>query len=179
MQYLQVGCACLIGLVFAVSAFTKVRDFEGFAASVPDLLPFGGGPAAGRASGGGGHVRPIASLVLVLEALAPVLLAVPATRPAGFGVALALLAAFTSAIALTLRRGRRASCRCFGASNAPLGARHLVRNGVLFTAAALGLATPGGPPVTAGLAVAVAAGAVAAILIVAFDDIADLLAGSL
>ncbi|WP_433186621.1 MauE/DoxX family redox-associated membrane protein [Actinoallomurus sp. CA-150999] len=45
-------------------------------------------------------------------------------------------------------------------------------------AAAIGRAAPGGLPVTAGLAIAVAGGLVGAILIVALDDIVDLFARS-
>ncbi|MGC4956734.1 hypothetical protein ACLQ2P_26280 [Actinomadura citrea] len=36
---MRIGCACLIGLVFAVSAVSKLRDFDGFAKSVPALVP--------------------------------------------------------------------------------------------------------------------------------------------
>ncbi|MGK5556157.1 MauE/DoxX family redox-associated membrane protein [Actinomadura kijaniata] len=168
MQYLPAGCACLIGLVFAVSAFTKLRDRAGFVRSVPDLAP----ALPARLLG------PLAHSVIVLEAAVPVLLAVPATRTLGFGVALVLLTAFTVAIAGALRRGRRAPCRCFGASAAPLGPRHLARNGVLLTAAATGAVTPGDATSTAGLAVAAAAGLVTGLLIVSFDDLVDLFAGS-
>jgi len=169
VEYLQLGCACLIGLVFVVSAVSKARDLDGFAASVPGLL----GRVDGRI------VRPLAMLVLVLEALVPVLLAVPAARRAGFGLACLLLAAFTVAIAGAVRRRRRTTCRCFGASNAPLGRRHLVRNATLLAAALPGALSPGdGVPPPAGLVIAAAAGAVGAVLIVSFDDIVDLFAGS-
>ncbi|GAA1556420.1 methylamine utilization protein MauE [Actinomadura kijaniata] len=168
MQYLPAVFACLIGLVFAVSAFTKLRDRAGFTRSVPDLVP----ALPARLLG------PLAHTVIALEAAVPVLLAVPATRILGFGVALVLLAAFTVAIAGALRRGRRAPCRCFGASAAPLGPRHLVRNGVLLAAASAGALAPGGAAPAAGLAVAAAAGLVAGLLIVSFDDLVDLFAGS-
>ncbi|MEU4828673.1 hypothetical protein AB0H37_43100 [Actinomadura sp. NPDC023710] len=39
MELVRIGCACLIGLVFAVSAVSKLRDFDGFARSVPALVP--------------------------------------------------------------------------------------------------------------------------------------------
>ncbi|MYW05913.1 MauE/DoxX family redox-associated membrane protein [Streptomyces sp. SID3343] len=171
MDYVQLGCACLIGLVFAVSAGTKLRDLRGFVDSVPELVPM-------RSA----LVRPVAAAVLGLEVLVPVTVAVPALRVYGFAVALALLVAFTWAISTALRRGRRAPCRCFGASQAPLGPRQLVRNGVLSAVAALGLVTSvaatsgdGLPPI-AGSAVAAVAGLVGAVLIVSFDDLVDLFA---
>ncbi|GGT84312.1 hypothetical protein [Actinomadura citrea] len=39
MELVRIGCACLIGLVFAVSAVSKLRGFDGFARSVPALVP--------------------------------------------------------------------------------------------------------------------------------------------
>lgn len=164
MEYLSVGCASLLALVFAVSAISKIRDFGGFVASVPGLVP--------RLAGG--MARPVGLLVVALEAIMPVLLAVPAAAPYGFGLAFLMLAAFTVAIAAAVRRGRRAPCRCFGVSAAPLGNRHLGRNAVLLTATALGAVPAGSPEAAAGVAVAVAAGAVGAILIVSFDPLADL-----
>ncbi|TDD84925.1 MauE/DoxX family redox-associated membrane protein [Actinomadura rubrisoli] len=170
MEYVHVACACLVGLVFAVSAAAKARDLDGFAVSLPGLLPSRPGTVP---------ARPLAVLVIVLEALVPAAVAAPWTRMAGLVLACALLAAFTLAIGRGLAAGRpRVSCRCFGSGGAPLGRRHLVRNGLLLAAAASGLALPGTPPTAAGAVIAAAAGAVAAILIVSFDDIADLLVGS-
>ncbi|WP_207400211.1 MauE/DoxX family redox-associated membrane protein, partial [Actinomadura fibrosa] len=96
MDYLHVGCACLVGLVLLVSAAAKARDMDGFAASVPRLLPFHAGAAA---------VRRLAVAVVALEAAVPVCLAVPWTRPLGFGAACALLAAFTTAIGRVVAAG--------------------------------------------------------------------------
>ncbi|MEV5749297.1 MauE/DoxX family redox-associated membrane protein [Actinoallomurus sp. NPDC052308] len=162
---MRIGSACLIGLVFAVSAVSKLRDLDGFARSVPALVPAWPGRA-----------RLLAVVTTALEALVPLLLVAPPTTSYGFSLAAVLLAAFTTAIAAAIRRGRRATCRCFGPSSAPLGPRHLVRNGVLFSCAALGGLSPGGLPPAAGVAVAAAAGLVGAVLIVFLDDIVDLLA---
>lgn len=164
MEEVRLGCACLIGLVFAVSAIAKLRDFDGFVGSVPALAPV---PPR--------LVRPLATTTTALEVLVPVLLVSPFTAPYGFGLAAMLLAAFATAIAVAVRRGRHATCRCFGPSSAPIGPRHLVRNGVLLTVAVLGLLSPGGLPPAGGIALAAFAGLVGAILIVAVDDIADLL----
>lgn len=173
MAYLQVGCCCLLGLVFLVSAVSKVRDLEGFAASLPGLAPFLKRARTGSA-------RRLALVVIALEFLTPVLLAIPRSRPYAFGLAGCLLTAFTIAIAVAVRRGHTAPCRCFGASDARLGPRHLVRNTVLLATAIAGLSSPGhGLPPVAGVAVAAVAGLVGAVLIVSFDDIVDLFAGSL
>ncbi|GAA4624121.1 methylamine utilization protein MauE [Actinoallomurus vinaceus] len=167
MEYVRAGCVSLIALVFVASAVSKLRDLGGFERSLPALAPV---PSR--------LVRPLARAVVAAEAVIPVLLLVPPATAYGFGLAGVLLIAFTVAIAVALRRGRRAPCRCFGASSTPIAPRHLVRNATLLVAAALGGMAPGGLPVTAGLAIAVAGGLVGAILIVALDDIVDLFARS-
>jgi uncharacterized membrane protein YphA (DoxX/SURF4 family) len=167
MELVRIGSACLIGLVFAVSAFSKLRDFDGFTRSVPALVPV----PPGRA-------RLLAIATTALEALVPPLLVAPVTAPVGFGLAAVLLAAFTAAVAASVRRGRRTACRCFGPSSAPLGPRHLVRNGVLLTCAVLGALSPGDLPPAGGIAVAAAAGLAGAVLIVSLDDIVELFARS-
>ncbi|MGK5552102.1 MauE/DoxX family redox-associated membrane protein [Actinomadura kijaniata] len=178
MEYLAFGCRVLIGLVFALSAFSKLRSrpaFAEFAAVTRTLLrALVPGRSAGRAG-----ARRVGAAVAVLEAAVPVLLVVPAAVPAGHAVALALLAAFAAGIAAALRGGVRTACRCFGASAAPLGARHLARNGVLALAALTGLvAGPGRVAAAepAGLAVAATAAAVLALLVIRFDDLIDLFA---
>ncbi|MEU9839996.1 MauE/DoxX family redox-associated membrane protein [Actinomadura sp. NPDC048032] len=165
MELVRIGCACLVGLVFAVSAVSKLRDLDGFARSVPALVPAWPGRA-----------RPLAIATTALEALVPPLLVAQVTAPFGFGLAAVLLAAFTAAVAAALRRGRRTPCRCFGPSSAPLGPRHLARNGVLLTCAVLGALSPGGLPPAGGVAVAAAAGLAGAVLIVSLDDIVELFA---
>ncbi|MEV0400318.1 MauE/DoxX family redox-associated membrane protein [Actinoallomurus sp. NPDC050550] len=167
MEYVRAACASLLALVFVASAVSKLRDFGGFERSLPGLAPV---PAR--------LVRPLARAVVAAEAAIPVLLLVPPATAYGFGLAGILLMAFTVAIAVALRHGRRAPCRCFGASSTPIAPRHLVRNATLLVAAALGGAAPSGLPMTPGLAVAVAGGLVGAALIVVFDDIVDLFARS-
>ncbi|MFB4314952.1 MauE/DoxX family redox-associated membrane protein [Actinomadura sp. 21ATH] len=166
MEFVRIGSACLIGLVLAVSAVSKLRDVDGFARSVAALVP---GIRPGRA-------RRLAIATIALEALVPPLLIAPPTTSYGFGLAAVLLAAFTAVIAASVRRGRRTACRCFGPSSVPLGPRHLVRNGALLACAAAGGLAPGGLPHAGGAAVAAAAGLVGALLIVSFDDIVDLFA---
>lgn len=165
MEYLRAACAALIAVVFAASSVSKVRDFRGFARSVPVLAPI---PAK--------WVTPVSMAVVVAEAAAAVLALV--TAKAGFVLAGGLLLAFAAAIAASLRRGQPASCRCFGPADTPLGPRHLVRNAVLVCFAVLGALAPEHPPSVAGAAVAVTAGVVVAVLVIAMDDIAVVFARS-
>jgi hypothetical protein len=120
---------------------------------------------------------PGVSVAVVVTELASAVL-VLVTAVAGFVLATGLLLAFTAAIAASLRRGRRAPCRCFGATETPIGPRHLVRNATLICFAVLGALAPDGLPPLAGAAVAVAAGVVVAVFVVAMDDIAVVFARS-
>ncbi|TDC01258.1 methylamine utilization protein MauE [Nonomuraea longispora] len=163
MGLLLVACQVLLGVVFAVSAFTKLRSgaaVRSFAASLV-MLPEG--------------LRlPAACAVAAGEAVAAALMVVPR---AGLALSAILLAGFTLAIVVSIRKGVRAPCRCFGLSATPLGRVHLVRNALLLLVVALGgtgLIYSGGPPAAAGLAVAVPAGLAGAIMLIAFDDIAGL-----
>lgn len=55
-------------------------------------------------------------------------------------LALALLVAFTTLIAVRLAHGERPACACFGAWSAePIGPTHLVRNGVLMALSVLAM----------------------------------------
>jgi Methylamine utilisation protein MauE len=170
MAYVLVGARVLIGLVFAVSAFTKVRNRRSFAAfrsSIVDLrlLPK---PL----------VNPVAVAVVGTEMVIPALLLAPATPAAGFVLTMLLLVAFSVAIARVLAAGTTASCRCFGVSAAPFGRHHLYRNGALTVVAAAGLVAAAGPvssgAVPAGSAVAAGTAAVGALVVVMLDDIVEL-----
>lgn len=161
MEYLRAGCAALFAVVFAVSAFSKLRDMRGFARSVPDFAPV---PAR--------WVNAVSTAVVLAESASVVLVLIPATATLGFTLALALMLAFTAGIAHALSRGRRTSCRCFGASSAPVTQRHIVRNLALAVAAVLGAIAPGTTLPLAGLAIAALTGVVLAVLVVAMDDIA-------
>jgi len=119
MQYLIVGCRCLLAMTLLVAVAGKLRSrhaLAGFRYSIEALrlVPRGWSGA-------------IAAAVIAGELAVPALLAVPATVPAGFLGAAALFGAFTVSILATLGRGTRASCRCFGASSRPLGPPHVAR----------------------------------------------------
>ncbi|GAT66875.1 methylamine utilization protein MauE [Planomonospora sp. ID91781] len=173
MTYLTIACGVLLALVFTASAWSKLRsrtDLASFTESLRRLRPLPPGWTAAAAAA-----------VVSAEALIPVLVAFPAVRPAGYGLAAGLLAVLSVAIELSVRRGDAVPCRCFGPSPSPLGRRHLVRNGLLLAAAVAGGAGSRAadlPPVhPAGAAVAVAAAGLAAAAVIRFDDIAELFAG--
>ncbi|MFI7635951.1 MauE/DoxX family redox-associated membrane protein [Nonomuraea sp. NPDC049400] len=166
MDYLAIACRCLIGLIFAISALSKIRGrqaYQEFARTTTTLLPR--------------HGRKLALPALAAEFAVPVLLALPATTLAGFGLAATLLTAFAVAIAAALRRGVRTSCRCFGASTTPLGTQHVIRNAALIAVSATGAALgPGDPAHPGGIAVAAVAAVVLATLVTRLDDLIDLFA---
>ncbi|MFB6726529.1 MauE/DoxX family redox-associated membrane protein [Kribbella sp. NPDC056345] len=133
MEYLEFGCRVLLGGVFAVSAGSKVYSrtaFTDFTAATARLT----GARVARA-------RQLAVATVAAEFAVVVALIVSALVPWGFAAGIGLLAVFSAAIVRSLRRGQRAPCRCFGASNSPLGPQHVARNAALAAFGVLGLAT--------------------------------------
>ena len=161
----------LIGVVFAASAFAKLRrraafrDFASWVSGLPGL------PVRAR--------HAVAWVIAAAEVAIVVLVAFPWAVRAGLALAAVVLAGFAAAAVGVMRAGVLAPCQCFGTSATPLGARHVVRNLVLCAAAAAGAViagTGGARPAGAGLSLA---GAVAAAMFVVFlDDLAALLAGA-
>lgn len=173
MVYLELACRVLIGVVFLVSAASKLRNRSAFDA-------FAAGLRATRLVSGR-TARWIGSLTVAAEAGVVLLLAVPLTTLGGYLLAAALLVVFIGGIALTMRRGVVATCPCFGASTTRLGGRHLARNAVLLAVAVAGLAAGlaaggSGSGEWAGLLLAGVTGAVAAAVVVRLDDIVELFA---
>lgn len=107
-----------LAVTFAWSALAKARDPRGSVEGARSLGAGAAAPMIGRALPG-------------LEALAAVLVVVPATRRIGAALLLLLLAGFSLAIARTLRSGQRPPCHCFGARPRPIGPDALVRNAAL------------------------------------------------
>ena len=172
MAYVLVACRVLLLLVFMTSAVGKLRShaaWDGFVRSLRDLRLAPDAAVRGVAAGAvGGEI----GIVLLLAA--------PVTVPVGLALAGALLVAFTVAIVVTLRRGVRAPCRCFGSAALPLGRRHVVRNGLLLAVVvlcALSLARASTPAHPAGLAVAAVAGLIGGALLVFFDELVELFVG--
>ncbi|TDV56244.1 MauE/DoxX family redox-associated membrane protein [Actinophytocola oryzae] len=168
MTYVAFGCECLLIVVFAFSAETKLTGrgaFAEFRLATARLVPAFRGLAG-----------PLSVAVVGVEVTTAVLLAVPATARVGLVLALALLGAFTVAVAAALRRGETASCNCFGRSTTPMGARHLVRNALLLAVAGIGLLGGRGGAEVPGLALAGASAVVLAVLVLNLDALTDLFA---
>ncbi|MFI1379947.1 MauE/DoxX family redox-associated membrane protein [Embleya sp. NPDC020886] len=170
MESAAMACRTLLVVVFAVAVVSKLRSAASFAAFVRSVRAFVAlSPRRGRAA---------ARLVAGAEAAAVVLLL--SSGPAalvGFALAGCLLAAFTLAMAASLRRGVRVSCRCFGASATDTGPLQLARNGFLVVVAIIGAVgtSRGLPDAPGALAVTVGIGLVAGVVVTVLDDISELL----
>lgn len=188
MGYVELSCRWLLGLVFTVALVSKARDPRGFAASVrrlaplpelPGWVPTRWLPTRLREQPHRSLAGMPAVIVAALEAALVLLLALPAPAAVTCGLALALVldGAFAVGVLAALRRGERTPCHCFGASEQPLGARHLVRDLVLAGVAALGLLARfslAGGTHPAGWVLAGFAGALGALVLVLLDDLAGL-----
>jgi peroxiredoxin len=120
--------------VLAIAAAAKLIDRRGFRTALAEF-----GVPAGLAA--------VALPAVVLAEGAIALALVPAaTARAGALAAVALIALFTGAIVLALRRGRRPACHCFGAIGAgPIGWRTVARNTALLVLALAIVAVGPGP----------------------------------
>lgn len=162
MGVVAVLAGVALATVFTVSGVAKLLDRDGTRQAVagfgvPERLA---GPAAVA-------LPPVEIAVALLVVL-------PATATAGFAAALLLVAAFTAAVAWALNTGRRPECHCFGRlGGADVSVRTVVRNGVLLTLAALGLAAAGTDRPSGGrVAAAVVAGLALAAAILAAEALA-------
>jgi hypothetical protein len=114
--------------VLGFAGISKLGDMSGFAGAVGgyQLVP----PSA---------IGAVSWLVVTAELAGAVLLAAPATRRLGAVIAMALFAAFTTAMASVMRRGLHVRCGCLNARGGGdlVGAGTLARSVLLFALAAL------------------------------------------
>lgn len=173
-MYVAIGCRVAIAIVFLLAVTGKIAGRDSFSEFVSSVAAMRVVPT--RAA------REVATASATAEALVVVLAAIPvrATAVAGCVLAGLLSVAFSGAIAVSLRRGNRAPCRCFGMSATPLGIRHLVRNAILLLVSVAGATTALGTGVVQvpAAVVAAVAGLFAGIVIANYDEIAELLAPS-
>lgn len=171
MIYVTVACQTALAGVFLFSIASKVRSRRAYEEFVSAVIAMQVLPQL--------WTRPAALATIAGELTTVVLLAISATVPAGFIVAAGLLTVFTAAISTAIRRGRRAPCRCFGASATPLGRLHIVRNLALVAACLVGLSSAldsaGSVPHPGGLIISLGVAAIAALLVLRVDDLANLL----
>jgi uncharacterized membrane protein YphA (DoxX/SURF4 family)/thiol-disulfide isomerase/thioredoxin len=120
MSLLIFNLRLALAAVFLVSGCAKLADLTGARRAIADFgMP---APLVGALTA----VLPIAELVAVAALLAP------RTARLGAGLALALLAMFSIAIAINLARGRRPECHCFGQIHSePIGPSALIRNAAI------------------------------------------------
>jgi hypothetical protein len=180
MPVTAVAAGALV-VVFAMAVAGKVstRSFTRFRRSAAALWPGPGRlPTAAAVT--------LATAVLLAEAavagglllwllhLATAAVPAPASRPL-FGVAVALLAAFTAAQALALRRGTTVTCACFGRADTPVSRTGIARNITLIALGLLGTVTADRPGTTALSLICAIAGGVAGLILASLEDIVSLL----
>ncbi|MFI6267355.1 MauE/DoxX family redox-associated membrane protein [Micromonospora zamorensis] len=162
MRYAELTARILLGLVFA-AAVLKLRSAEERAGFRSMLTAMRLLPAS--------VVGSVAVVVAASEVLVVLLLLFPSTATAGFVLATLLLAGFLVGTGLTLRRGIRVACHCFGASRRPLSPVHLGRDVLLLAVAVTGLAAPSfGSQSSTEVATSVIAAVAGALLVVFFVD---------
>ena len=162
-MYAVFACRGLIGLVFAVAAVTKIRspsayrEFASWLAALPVPLA---------------RNRALPAVFIAAEAAIVALVAVPVTATAGLLLAAGCLVVMTSGTGVIVKRGARVSCQCFGPSSSPLGARHIVRDGILLVIALAGaLGASRGTASPGGIALSLVAALIGATFVVFSDDL--------
>ena len=120
-------CCLVLGGAFLVAALPKLLHPAAFAVAIYryQLAPHG-------------LIDLLAVYLPWIELIAAIGLFVPWTRKASAGILAVLLLVFTAAIAINLHRGLDMACGCFSTDPAShrIGTFNLVRNLVLFVAAA-------------------------------------------
>jgi peroxiredoxin len=161
MEFVLIVSRLILTATFLVAGLAKLADQNGTRTAIAG---FGASSAI---------ARPLAFLVPVAELAVAVLLIPGSTAQWGAFGALALLAAFSAAIAANLLRGKKPDCRCFGQLKpTPIGPSTLVRNCGLgavavFAAWQGGLSRPGVIDALAGLTASEQLGLAAAIVLAA------------
>jgi len=182
MSYVSVGLLAALWCVFAASGGSKVRSRAAQRAFAESLRPLPLLP--------GRLVAPVAVVVTTVEvvlvlglgwSVVAVAAGWPVSRGSGAAVlalTVLLLSVLTIGVVLAVRGDTGASCACFGATQQPLGWRHVVRNSILLAMAATALlfvvvARPQALPL-AGVLIALVAGATGALLLIRLDDLVEL-----
>jgi uncharacterized membrane protein YphA (DoxX/SURF4 family) len=171
MDYIQIFCQAVIAVVFAFSAWSKLRGGKELAAFAESLRPHLGS--------GSSRTRLAAVSIAVSEAMAAVLTVIPFTARVGLLLATALMLLFTAFVTRVVLTGTKAKCRCFGVSERRIGWPHVARNTILTVIAASGSAAPGSlgnDTALAGCIISMVMGMTIALILVTLDDIVQLFA---
>jgi hypothetical protein len=158
LESITIGAAILIAAVMASAAVFKLVRLGAFRSELEDydLLPTALIPLS-------------AVLIPALELLSAVLILMPSMRVWGALLTVLLLAVFSGALVINLRRGRSSiSCACFGRSSQALGWDLVIRNVLLIGAAILvGAAAPRENITSFAAAVVVAEATLLALMVIA------------
>jgi hypothetical protein len=176
---LLIAVLTTVACVYGTSACSKLsgrRAYRAYRSSLDGtaLVPAHLLPATAAALAGGESVvaAGLAAAVVLTATALPGASAVAAVSLAAAALLTGILAA---GVAVLVHRGTRARCACFGAAaSRPVGKSQLSRNLAILAVADLGLAVnavANGRPAPAGIVVATAAGAVAALLLIRLDDL--------
>lgn len=171
MQYVDIAGRLLLLTVFILALAGKASSRSAWQEFVESIRAMA---VIDRAK------APAAAVATAAAEAGVVVLAVIPVRLAGsaaFVLAAGLLGCLTAAVIAVVRRGAPVPCRCFGASQTPLGVAHVVRNLVLVATALLGLAgslVQGHFDVGLGAVVAVF-GAGLGLVMARWDDVVSLL----
>jgi len=180
----SIAALSLVGCVLAASAVTKLRSPRAYRAFREGLRETGVAPGrmlpAITAALCGAEAIIAAGLITAGALTAASAPGAIVLAEAALAAAAVLTAVLATGVVVVIRRGTRARCPCFGAdSGRPLGRLHLLRNLSLLAVVGAGLAAvllTRGHPALAGMAVAAAAGALAALLFIRWEDLAELFA---
>lgn len=128
MHWVTVAARLVLAAVFAIAGWTKARDPAGTRAAVHEFgVPKSAAPA-------------VAFLLPVAELTVAILLLFEDTAAVGAIGAIALLAIFIVAITVSLARGERPDCHCFGqVRSEPVSRSTLARNWALIAIALIAL----------------------------------------
>jgi hypothetical protein len=179
-----IGVLAMVACVYATSASAKLanrREYRAFRDGLagtrlvpPRLLRPASAVLVGSEAGAGAAL--ITATILSTAGLPG---AVPVTA-AALACSIALTAALTAGVTVVVRSGTKVKCACFGASaGRELDRSHVARNAGLLAvlvAALIGIALGPGKAAPAADALAIAAGIVAALLVIRFDDLVSLFA---
>jgi hypothetical protein len=172
MPYLVIGAQAMLFVIFAASSTSKVRSRTAFAAFADSLAGFGIRGARLQAR--------TAAIVITAEAAVAVLVALPFTVIWGLAGGGLIITVFTAQASIARRQGLRPVCKCFGSSKSVFGARHIMRNGLIVAVCVAGLlaesASGSAHLAVASVVLATGIAVIAGMGIVAWDDLAALLA---
>jgi hypothetical protein len=165
----EVAGRIFVGIVFVFSAAGKSRPtaFKDFVAS---LLEFGVEARGARSA--------LALLVLTLEWCVAGAVCMTQSSAAALVLAAGLVTCFSVASVRALRSGRQPACSCFGRRKAEIGRSTLARNCVIIAVAVVGALCSGDSErmlSSAQLVIGIGIGAIPALSVVAWNDLASLL----